>query len=59
MRWLVAFAGLVTLKLGWEWHTGVALFTHTRWPSAVGAHVAGFAGGVVWAGCAAWLDRRA
>ena len=55
--WLYAFAGVVALKLVWENHTGVALFTHTRWPSAVGAHVAGYSAGVVMVAVLAWRDR--
>jgi membrane associated rhomboid family serine protease len=55
--WLYAFAAVVALKLVWENHTGVALFTHTRWPSAVGAHVAGYSAGVVMVAVLAWHDR--
>ena len=58
-RWLLAFAGLVTLKLGWEWHSGIALLTHTQWPPAVGAHVAGFGAGALLVAAYAWRDRRA
>lgn len=55
--WLYAFAGVVALKLVWENHTGVALLTHTRWPSAVGAHVAGYCAGVLMVAILAWRDR--
>ena len=55
--WLGAIAALSAAKVGWEWHTGAALVTHTRWPSAVGAHVAGFAAGIVLDGVYAWRDR--
>lgn len=58
-RWLVAFAVLVALKIGWEWHSGVALITHTQWPPAVGAHVAGFTAGVLLVAAYAWRDRAA
>ena len=56
-RWLFAFAGLVGAKIAWEWHTGVALLTHTQWPPAVGAHIAGFVAGVVLVAGYAWRDR--
>jgi membrane associated rhomboid family serine protease len=55
--WLYAFAAVVGLKLVWENHTGVALLTHTRWPSAVGAHVAGYGAGVLMVAVLAWRDR--
>jgi len=55
--WLLAVAAISAAKVGWEWHTGVAFLTHTRWPSAVGAHVAGFGGGVVLDAVFAWRDR--
>ena len=58
-RWLLAFAGLVALKLGWEWHSGLALLTHTQWPPAVGAHIAGFGAGLMLVACYAWRDRDA
>lgn len=58
-RWLVAFAVLVAAKIGWEWHSGVALLTHTQWPPAVGAHVAGFVAGVLLVAAYAWADRAA
>jgi rhomboid family GlyGly-CTERM serine protease len=58
-RWLVAFAVLVALKIGWEWHSGVALITHTQWPPAVGAHVAGYVAGVLLVAAYAWRDRAA
>ncbi len=58
-RWLLAFAGLVALKLGWEWHSGIALLTHTQWPPAVGAHIAGFGAGLLLVAAYAWRDRRA
>jgi hypothetical protein len=54
--WLYAFAAVVALKLVWESHTGVALLTHTRWPSAVGAHVAGYAAGLVTVAGLAWRE---
>jgi len=56
-RWLFAFAGLVALKIGWEWHSGVALLTHTQWPPAGGAHVAGFVAGMFLVAVYAWRDR--
>ena len=56
-RWLIAFAVLVAAKLTWEWHSGVALLTHTQWPPAVGAHVAGFGAGLLLVGTYAWRDR--
>jgi hypothetical protein len=37
--------------------TGVALFTHTRWPSAVAAHIAGYDAGVLLVSIFAWRDR--
>ncbi|HET6473704.1 MAG TPA: rhombosortase [Pseudomonadales bacterium] len=55
--WLFAVAAISAAKVGWEWHTGAALVTHTRWPSAVGAHIAGFAAGIVLDGVYAWRDR--
>jgi len=55
--WLVAFAGLVAAKLAWEWHSGVALLTHTQWPPAVGAHIAGFGAGLLLVAAYAWRDR--
>ena len=55
--WLIGVAGLVALKLGIEWHSGVALFTHTRWPPAVGAHIAGFVAGLILVAAYAWSDR--
>ena len=58
-RWLVAFAVLVALKIGWEWHSGVALITHTQWPPAVGAHIAGYVAGVLLVAAYAWRDRAA
>ncbi len=58
-RWLFAAAVLVALKLGWEWHTGIALLTHSRWPSAVGAHIAGFAAALPLLTVYVWRDRRA
>jgi rhomboid family GlyGly-CTERM serine protease len=58
-RWLVAFAALVLLKTGWEWHSGVALLTRTQWPPAAGAHVAGYAAGVALVAAYAWRDRAA
>ncbi len=56
-RWLFAFAALVALKIGWEWHTGIALFTATQWPPAVGAHIAGYLAGVILVAAYAWRDR--
>lgn len=56
-RWLFAFAGLVAAKLVWEWHSGLALLTHTQWPPAVGAHAAGFGAGLLLAAAYAWRDR--
>jgi membrane associated rhomboid family serine protease len=58
-RWLVAFAVLVAMKLGWEWHSGIALLTHTQWPPAVGAHIAGFGAGLLLVAAYAWRDRAA
>lgn len=58
-RWLFVAALLVALKLGWEWHNGVALLTHSRWPSATGAHIAGFAAALPLLVVYAWRDRRA
>jgi membrane associated rhomboid family serine protease len=55
--WLLAVAAILAAKVGWEWHTGVALLTHTRWPSAVGAHLAGFVAGVALVVSFAWRDR--
>lgn len=55
--WLFAFAGLVAAKLAWEWHSGVALLTNTQWPPAVGAHIAGFAAGIVLVAAYASYDR--
>jgi membrane associated rhomboid family serine protease len=55
--WLFAFAAAVALKLVWENHTGVALLTHTRWPSAVGAHVAGYGAGILLVAALAGFDR--
>ena len=55
--WLFGMAAVAAAKVGWEWHTGAAFLTHTRWPSAVGAHVAGFAAGVVLDACFAARDR--
>jgi len=55
--WLYTFAAAVAVKLVWEYHTGVALFTHTRWPSAVGAHVAGYGAGVSMVAVLAGMDR--
>jgi rhomboid family GlyGly-CTERM serine protease len=55
--WLIAFAGLVATKLAWEWHSGVALLTHAQWPPAVGAHIAGFAAGLLLVAAYAWYDR--
>lgn len=57
VSWLLAVAALVALKLGVEWHTGVALLTHTRWRPAVGAHIAGFVGGLILVATYAWSDR--
>lgn len=57
-RWLIAACVLVALKLGWEWHSGVALLTHSRWPSAVGAHIAGFIAALPLLAVYAWHDRR-
>jgi len=56
--WLFAFAAAVAAKLALESYTGAALFTHTRWPSAVGAHIAGYSAGAMLVGCFAGLDRR-
>jgi rhomboid family GlyGly-CTERM serine protease len=58
-QWLGAFAVLVALKIGWEWRSGVALLTHTQWPPAVGAHVAGYVAGVLLVAAYAWRDRAA
>ena len=58
-RWLWLAAVLVVLKVGWEWHTGVALLTHSRWPSAVGAHVAGLAGALPLLTAFIWRDAHA
>jgi rhomboid family GlyGly-CTERM serine protease len=58
-RWLIAFAVLVAVKLGWEWHSGTALLTHTQWPPAVGAHVAGFGAGLLLIAVFARRDRAA
>ena len=55
--WLIGVAAIAAAKVGWEWHSGVAFLTHTRWPSAVGAHVAGFAAGIVLDSAYAWRDR--
>lgn len=55
--WLIAFAAAVAAKIAWESHTGVALFTHTRWPSATGAHVAGYAAGIAMVAVLAVSDR--
>jgi len=55
--WLLGVATVAAAKVGWEWHSGAALLTHTRWPSAVGAHVAGFAAGGVLDAAFAWRDR--
>ena len=55
--WLVGVAAIAATKVSWEWHTGAALFTHARWPAAVGAHVAGFLGGLALVGVLAWRDR--
>jgi membrane associated rhomboid family serine protease len=57
-HWLIAACVLVALKVGWEWHSGVALLTHSRWPSAVGAHVAGFVAALPLLAIYAWRDRR-
>jgi membrane associated rhomboid family serine protease len=57
-RFLVGAAVLVALKVGWEWHSGVALFTQSRWPSAVGAHVAGFVAALPLLALFVWRDRR-
>jgi membrane associated rhomboid family serine protease len=57
--WLYGIAAAVALKLAWESSTGVALFTHTRWPSAVGSHIAGYAAGVILVALFAWRDRIA
>ena len=57
LRWLILAAVLVALKLGWEWHSGVALLTHSRWPSAVGAHIAGFVAALPLLAVYAWRDR--
>ncbi len=58
-RWLIVFALLVALKIAWEWHSGIALLTHTQWPPAAGAHIAGYAAGVVFVALCAWRDRVA
>lgn len=58
-RWLIAFAVAVALKIAWEWHSGAALFTHTLWPPAAGAHIAGFVAGMMLVGIYAWRDRSA
>lgn len=58
-RWLVAVAVVAAAKVGWEWHSGGALLTHSRWPAAVGAHVAGFIAGVGWIALLAARDRPA
>jgi membrane associated rhomboid family serine protease len=55
--WLFTFAAVVAIKLVWESHSGVALLTHTRWPSAVGAHVAGYAAGLVTVAGLAWREQ--
>jgi membrane associated rhomboid family serine protease len=55
--WLYTFAAAVAIKLVWESATGVALLTHTRWPSAVGAHIAGYSAGMILVGLFAWRDR--
>jgi len=56
-RALFAVAVLVAGKVAWEGVTGTALLTHTRWPSAVGAHVAGYCAGVLLVLLLAWRDR--
>jgi len=58
-KWLFAIAAIAMAKAGWEWHTGAALLTHTRWPAAVGAHVAGLVGGAAWIALIALRDRGA
>ncbi len=55
--WLIGVAVAVAAKIGWELHTGVALFTHTRWPSAVGAHLAGYSAGLALTLGFMWHDR--
>jgi membrane associated rhomboid family serine protease len=55
--WLFAVGAIAAAKVGWEWHSGAALLTHTLWPAAVGAHVAGFAAGLAWVATLAWRDR--
>jgi len=56
VRWLFAAAVVVAAKVGWEYATGSALLTHTRWPSAVGAHVAGYCAGTLLVLLFAWRD---
>jgi rhomboid family GlyGly-CTERM serine protease len=58
-RWLFAFAALVAMKVAWEWHSGIALFTHTQWPPAARAHVAGYVAGMFLVAAYAWRDRAA
>lgn len=55
-RALIAVAVLVAAKVAWEGVTGTALLTHTRWPSAVGAHVAGYCAGALLVLLLAWRD---
>jgi membrane associated rhomboid family serine protease len=55
--WLFAVGAIAAAKIGWEWHSGAALLTHARWPSAVGAHVAGFAAGLALIAAFAAHDR--
>jgi rhomboid family GlyGly-CTERM serine protease len=55
-RWLIAVAAIVAAKVVWEGITGTALITHTRWPVAVGAHVAGYCAGVLLVLLLAWRD---
>jgi rhomboid family GlyGly-CTERM serine protease len=56
-RALIAVAVLVAGKVAWEAVTGTALLTHTRWPAAVGAHVAGYCAGALLVLVLAWRDR--